>query len=207
MGVELLECRMLFVDDHPLVLSGLTEMLRAQGCQVTTARTIDEAMRHLGGAAMFDLMLLDINLAQENGLLLLESPPPGLPQRVILVSGMTEQEWILHGFALGAFGFVPKSVEPEELVAALRLMKEQARAPHSGWVWDTQSQGLVDAQDFFPRHTLLTPKEREVFLLLRAGKLDKQIADELGLSIHTVRVHIRAIKRKRGHNRRFEQNF
>ncbi len=63
---------------------------------------------------------------------------------------------------------------------------------------------MEDACTIFPRHTLLTQKEREVFMLMRKGLLDKQIADELGLSIHTVRVHLRAIKRKRGHNRRFE---
>jgi DNA-binding NarL/FixJ family response regulator len=151
------------------------------------------------------MVLLDINLGQENGLMLLEHP--GLPEacRVILLSGITEQELIFRGFELRAFGFISKSVEPADLLAAIANMLPRAQLPEGGWMWDAQLHESVPAFDYFPRASVLTPKEREVFMYLRDGLLDKQIADRLGLSIHTVRVHLRAIKRKRGHNRRSEQ--
>lgn len=199
--------RVLFVDDHPLVLSSLSEMLRARGCDVVTAKRLDDAEKLIRDSDTFDLVLLDINLGKDNGLTLLESPPPNMAKRVVMLSGVTEQEWVLHGFALGAFGFIPKSIELEEVMIALSALSNKPALPNSGWVWDSEARDLVEASDFFPRHSVLTPKERDVFMLLRDGKLDKQIADDLGLSIHTIRVHIRAIKRKRGHNRRFEQNF
>jgi len=199
-------CRVLFVDDHPLVLSGFADMLKMHGYEVVTAKNLKDATEKICAPDSYDLVLLDINLGQESGLSLLTLAPGQLPEKVVLISGVIEQEWILQGFALGAFAYIPKNVEPEDVVEALRQTRQQQHAPHSGWVWDERNRKLVDAHDFFPRHTLLTPKEREVFILLRSGKMDKQIADDLGLSIHTVRVHIRAIKRKRGHNRRFEQD-
>lgn len=201
---EGLPARVLFVDDHPLVLSGLAEMLRARGCYVATARKLDEAARLLLTEKNLDMLLLDLNLGQENGLDLLENISPNMPERVIMLSGVMEQEIILHGFQMGAFGFIPKSVEPDKVIAALSALMAKPKLQNSGWLWSHESMKMEDAHTIFPRHTMLTPKEREVFMLMREGKLDKQIADELGLSIHTVRVHLRAIKRKRGHNRRFE---
>ena len=196
----------LFVDDHPLVVSGIAGLLHSHRHKVQAARNLAEA-RAVLQEQEFDLLLLDINLGQENGLTLLESPPPRLPPCVIVLSGTTEQEWIFRGFELGAFGFIPKSIEPDELVLAIESMLTHERLPEAGWVWDTQQKAVVNAHMCFPKETILTHKEREVFMHMREGNLDKQIADLMGLSIHTVRVHIRAIKRKRGHNRRLEQIF
>lgn len=197
----------LLIDDHPIVLKGIAGFLEDAGYQLATARNLVEA-RTVLRAGCPDLMLLDINLADENGLDLLEHRGDlVLPERVLLVSGITEQELIFKGFELGAFAFIPKSIEPQELLEAIAACLERPALPHSGWFWSSDRRALVDAHEHFPRETTLTPKERAVFMQLRAGKLDKQIADELGLSIHTVRVHLRAIKRKRGHNRRFEQSL
>jgi DNA-binding NarL/FixJ family response regulator len=197
---------LLLVDDHPLVASGIADLLRNRGHLVALARNLSEARAALD-AATYRLLLLDINLGQDNGLTLLEDAASRHVPRTVLLSGIAEQEWILRGFELGAFAFIPKSIEPTELVTALDAVDGLAFLPGSGWIWDTARHAAVDAYTFFPRETILTPKEREVFMHLREGKLDKQIADDLGLSIHTVRVHIRAIKRKRGHNRRFEQQY
>jgi DNA-binding NarL/FixJ family response regulator len=196
--------RILLVDDHPLVLSGLGELLRGRGSHVATARRLEDATRLIEKEARFDLLLLDINLGRESGLSLLEHPPGNMPEQIVLLSGVAEQEWVMQGFALGAHAFIPKSSEVDEVLAALLALAGKSRPPSSGWVWVSERKQLLDAHDVFPKHTVLTPKEREVFMQLRQGKLDKQIADELGLSVHTVRVHVRAIKRKRGHSRRFE---
>lgn len=196
----------LFVDDHRLVVSGIAGLLRAQAHMVFAAKNLAEARAVLLDQ-VFDLLLLDINLGQENGLRLLEEPGLQLPPKIIMLSGASEQEWIFRGFELGAFGFIPKSIEPEELLSAIDTMLGYPPLPEAGWIWDTQNKAVVNAHACFPKETVLTHKEREVFMHMREGKLDKQIADIMGLSIHTVRVHIRAIKRKRGHNRRLEQVF
>ena len=199
--------RLLFVDDHPLVLSSLAEMLGNGGFAVSTAKTLMDAKRLILESAPFDVVLLDINLGIDSGLQVLKMFSKSYATKVVLFSGITEQEWILQGMSMGAIGFIPKSIEIDELLLALQTLIFKQQKPLTGWVWDTGAKKLVDAHDFFPKHSILTPKEREVFMLLRRGRLDKQIADELGLSIHTVRVHLRAIRRKRGHNRRLEQTF
>jgi DNA-binding NarL/FixJ family response regulator len=199
--------RIVVVDDHPLVLDGLADVLHKSGYRVAKARNPAEARALLGAGERFDAALLDINLGQESGLELLDGTRGKLADRVILLSGLAEQEWILKGFEAGAIGFIPKSTEMEQVVEAVGALLRAKPLPAYGWVWSTPQRRLVEAREFFPAHTLLTPAEREVFLRMRDGKQDKQIADELGRSIHTVRVHIRSIKRKRGHNRRGERNF
>lgn len=196
----------LFVDDHRLVVSGIAGLLRAHAHLVSAAKNLAEARAVLQDH-VFDLLLLDINLGTENGLQLLEDPQLRLPPRIIMLSGASEQEWIFRGFELGAFGFISKSIEPEELLSAIDTMLGYPPLPEAGWIWDAQKRAVVGAHECFPKETVLTHKEREVFMHMREGNLDKQIADIMGLSIHTVRVHIRAIKRKRGHNRRLEQVF
>lgn len=191
----------LLIEDHNLVASGIAALLRNHGHRVSTARNLASARDSLA-AEHFDLLLLDINLGHENGLDLLND---ARHTKVILLSGTSEPELVFKAFELGAFGFIPKSIEPEELPGALAEMLDRPSGKENGWAWDPVRHKIACAQECFPKETLLTAKEREVFFLMREGKLDKQIADELGLSIHTIRVHLRAIKRKRGHNRRFEQ--
>ena len=202
--------RIIVVDDHPLVLAGIADVLQQRGYRVAKAKDPAAELELLRAGERFDAALLDINLGQESGFALLDGTYGAhgkLADRVILLSGLAEQEWILKGFEAGAIGFIPKSTELEQVVEALGALLEAKRLPASGWVWSARQRALVEAREFFPAHTLLTPAEREVFLLMNEGKQDKQIADELGRSIHTVRVHIRAIKRKRGHNRRGQRNF
>lgn len=199
--------RIVIVDDHPLVLVGIADVLQQRGYRVARAGNLAEARDLLRAGERFDAALLDINLGQESGLALMDGAQGKLADKVILLSGLTEQEWILKGFEAGAIGFIPKSTEMAQVVEAVDALLEAKPLPESGWVWSAPQRKLVDAREFFPAHTLLTPAEREVFLRMRDGKQDKQIADELGRSIHTVRVHIRSIKRKRGHNRRGERNF
>lgn len=198
------DTHILLLDDHPLILSGVKGLIEQGGARVTTAKTLAEAMEKLAEHS-FDLTLLDINLGTDHGLDLLEKGCTPKLGRVMLFSGISEQELICRGYALGATGFVSKNTEPEDLCRALAQLLALPAGQTGTWVWCPEHKALRDSNEHFPKDTLLTPKEREVFLLMREGMADKQIADALQLSIHTIRVHIRAIKRKRGHNRRFEQ--
>lgn len=117
--------RILFVDDEEQVLEMLSLYFRTKGYEVTTARTGHEAMR-LADAGLFDLAVLDINLAGENGLQLLgyfKANFPGLP--VVMFTGLSDEDDLLdQALARGASGFMRKSDPLEDLYAAV-----QAYAP------------------------------------------------------------------------------
>jgi DNA-binding NarL/FixJ family response regulator len=102
-----------------------------------------------------------------------------------------------------ARAFVSKEVDLDDLDDALRRV---AAFPEdeSTWVWRSEQRAFVPSGEAFPRESTLTPREREVFMLMREGLLDKQIAERLHRSVHTIRVQIRAIRRKRGSSRRAE---
>jgi DNA-binding NarL/FixJ family response regulator len=193
----------LIVDDHPMVLSGLAATLEARGHRVTTARHTGAALSALQNETP-ELALLDYHLAEDTAATLLAHPATRAIPIIVIFSGMTDPEDILGVLEEGAHAFIPKSIEPDDLAPALETVATLAL--HGGAVWSTQQRRFITAASAFAKASTLTHKEREVFRCLRRGLLDKQIADELGLSIHTVRVHIRAIKRKRGSNRRAEQD-
>lgn len=199
--------RILVVDDHPMVLQGIAASLKRRGHEVSTARDVASAREALGGPAALDLLLLDYNLPPGNGAELLADPKVAVPPCVAILSGMTDPEDILAALELGAHAFIPKSIELDHLVRALEELPGLHSEEELGWLWDARQACYVRASQAFPRGTVLSPKERKVFMLLRRGLLDKQIAEELKLSIHTVRVHIRGIRRKRSTRRRAERGF
>lgn len=197
----------LVVDDHPMVMQGITSSLKLRGHQADGVRDLPAARDALLDKAPFDMMVLDYNLPGGRGTELLEDAALRMPATVVILSGMTEAEDILVALELGAVAFVPKSAEPGDIITAIEMAPSLDRKLESGYVWDVGRRVFVAASEAFPKGSVLTPKEREVFMLLRRGLLDKQIADELGLSIHTVRVHVRSIKRKRASPRRAERDI
>jgi DNA-binding NarL/FixJ family response regulator len=190
--------RILIVDDHPLVLQGLATVLEKQGWQVVQAINADQARQAL--LEYFDVLLLDYNLQIQKGTDLLtdEIQRPG---KIILISGITDPDIILYILETTKVdAFVSKQTNPEVLPVAIRQLTESPLNEPCLWLDNTET--FVKARDAYPKSQILTPKEREVFMLLRQGLLDKQIAEQLHRSIHTIRVQIRSIKRKRGKQRR-----
>ena len=107
--------RILFVDDEPPIRELLTLYFRKKGFEVTTASTGAQA-RQLASGAAFDVAILDVNLAGENGLDLLgffKSNHPKVP--VIIFTGLTGEELLDEAKAKGADGFMRKTQPLETL--------------------------------------------------------------------------------------------
>jgi len=193
------------VDDHPLVLEGISTVLRQAGYAVESARDIPEASLILRRSGPFDILLLDHNLPSGKGSDLLNDPTVPLPPHVAILSAMTDPDDIL--FALektSAKAYIHKHIDLPDLAHAVGQLPDLPPLSHDAWIWDVPGRRYIAAQQFFPRNSVLTPREREILMLVRQGLADKQIADRLHRSIHTVRVQIRTVKRKRGHTRRGE---
>ncbi|MFV2069196.1 MAG: response regulator [Pirellulales bacterium] len=193
------------VDDHPLVLQGISTVLENAGHVIATAKDIPEAATVLRERGPFDLLLLDYHLPSGKGPDLLSDPTLPVPTHVVILSAMTDPDDILYALEqTSAEAYILKIIDLADLALAVEQLPESDSSTHDGRIWDVERRRFVLARDAFPRGSVLTHKEREVLMLLRKGLLDKQIADQLGRSIHTVRVQIRSVKRKRGHTRRGE---
>jgi two-component system, NarL family, nitrate/nitrite response regulator NarL len=201
----------LIVDDHPLVTEGLAARLQQLGHEVAVAHNFAEARQQMFETAHSDCVL-DIDLGGRLGTELLSDPELStrLPPRIIILSGTTDPDDIVMALDRGAIAFVPKSIPFDDVVNALVAATNIDVSPgaadgaprtRQSMVWDQDAGGFVPSAQVFPKGTVLSPREREVFALMRQSLTDKQIAARLERSIHTIRVQVRSITRKRGTKR------
>jgi len=189
--------RVLISDDHPLVRDGLRTVISAafDPCALFEAASIAETVAILDREGDFDLVLLDLNMPDAegfSGLATLRDRFPSVP--VVIVSGAVEGGLVSAAIANGAAGFIPKSLKRSAIVAAIRsilagdiFMPEEFRAIGADH---------AELDDIRRRIETLTPQQRVVLGLVVGGKLNKQIAYELDVSMTTVKAHVSAILAK-----------
>jgi DNA-binding NarL/FixJ family response regulator len=214
----------LLIDDHPLILSALQNVIQGMGeagavavVGVAGARAAREALAADDG---FDLVLLDLRLGDTDGFELLIELRNGWPQiPVVVVSASDRSADVIRSIDLGAMGFVPKRASNETLMEALRVvmsggiyvppmtMAEAGAAPATGerrGGGDPNVRHSVDhpAQPHALAQYKLTPRQTDVLGLLLRGQSNKLIARELDLSVETVKDHVAAVLRALGVNSR-----
>ena len=182
--------RVLVVDDHDVVHWGFRVLLAEQPWveRCLAARTGAEALS-LTRALRPNVALVDLFLAGESGAELcaaIRSESPGT--RVLLVSGAGRMA-PAAARAAGASGFISKDLDAREVVAAVRL------------VGSGMTTFEPKAEQPAP---LLSEREREVLDLIAVGSTNREIAEELYLSPHTVKEHTSALYRKLGARNRAE---
>ena len=176
--------RVLIVDDHPFFSEGLAMALRQSGCaeDIHTAASVNEARHYLARHENTELILLDLGLPDAAGLTLIRGlTDAGLPIPVVIVSSREDEGTIRAARAAGAQGFMPKS-------AGTRELKRMIAAILRGDLWFP----TVERQQLNPLVSL-TPRQQEVLDLLAAGLPNKRICQELALTDHTVKTHLKAI--------------
>lgn len=191
--------KFLIVDDHPLFREALHSAVEMAYPEAETldASTLTEASGLLERDSGFELALLDLNMPGVRGfegLLLLRARFPGLP--VMVVSGHEDARIVDQAIAYGAAGFVPKSSRKATLAEAIRkVMNGDVYLPEGH---EKPPAGDADGANIAKRLTTLTPQQMRVLDMLRAGKLNKQIAWELQVGETTVKAHVSEILRKLG---------
>jgi DNA-binding NarL/FixJ family response regulator len=199
MGAEAVMERVLIIDDHPLVRDGLRSVLSVSfdGCEILEASSLEEASALLEKQSSFDLILLDLNIPDVkrlDGLRFLRQNFPILP--VVMVSGAFGRMIVQEALAAGAAGFIPKSMKRSAIVDALqRIVSGEIYIPETTGETHEASN---EATDILRRIESLTPHQRLVLSHLVNGRLNKQIAHDLGVSMTTVKAHVSAILQKLG---------
>ncbi|MFN3469597.1 MAG: response regulator [Novosphingobium sp.] len=188
--------RVLIVDDHSLVRDGLRSIFddTFPDCTILEADSLESALAVLAEAGDVDLVLLDLNIpdvAHLSGLEALRDAFPATP--VVMVSGVTDRKVVRDALAAGAAGFVPKSLKRAAIVEALGQVL-------SGEIYMPELEGddSAAAEEDLIRSRIesLTPQQRVVLGHLVAGRLNKQIAYELDVSMTTIKAHVSAILQK-----------
>jgi DNA-binding NarL/FixJ family response regulator len=189
----------IIADDHPLFRGALRQAIASlmPASDVIEAGGLDELAAALERNGEIDLVLLDLTMPGMqgfSGLLYLRAQFPEIP--VVVVSAHEDAAVIRRAIEFGASGFVPKSLDTDQIGAALRAIL-------SGDTWTPPDIDLGAAEDketaeLVSRLASLTPQQVRVLMMVSEGLLNKQIAYELSVSEATVKAHVSAILHKLG---------
>ncbi len=207
--------KVLLIDDHPLILSALQNIIQglSDHVSVVAASSARMARETLAQDSAFDLVLLDLRLGDADGFDVLtefRAAYPALP--VVVVSASDRTSDVIRAIDLGAMGFVPKRASNDTLFEALSMVmsggiyvppmnmgdENAGSDPYADTASGSVRQRATDEgfQTHAPLDSLgLTPRQTEVLGLLLQGKPNKLIARDLNLSVETVKDHVAAVLR------------
>jgi len=193
--------RILVADDHPLVRSGLRQVIDREPDLAVVAEAADgaEAVER-ALAEEVDLAILDVAMPRLTGLQAAEELARRRPETVIVMLSMYDNEqYLLAAVRAGASGYLLKSVADEQVVAACRavLRGERFLYPTTASARTRKYLEQLDQGEVAPRD-VLTRRESEVLKLVAEGRSSKEIAATLVISTKTVDRHRANIIEKLG---------
>ncbi|MAF98459.1 MAG: DNA-binding response regulator [Micavibrio sp.] len=207
--------KLLLADDHTLFRDALVQYISRSDikAEISVAKDLNEVIDILEQDSKQDLIILDLRMPGMhglNGFKLIREKYAEIP--TALMSGVAEEEDVKESFELGAVGYFPKTMSGKALLQAIKLVLTGERfmpLDHSsnkvmpsyyddgdykksknvfGYGMASNSQDMASYK--------LTPREREVLGYLAQGASNKEIANDLGLQVVTVKLHVRGICRK-----------
>ena len=186
--------RLLIVDDHELVRDGIRARLESEpGLEIIGEAENGRQAVSLVEQLQPDLVMLDINMPEMNGLDAVEEiRDRDLPCNILMLSLYDNSEYVRRAIDLGTNGYLLKDVSQSEMAKAIKIA-----AKGGFYVSESLSDSLADEDQAKDPYNL-TDREREILAAIAAGKLNKQIAGELDISVRTVESHRSAIRQKTG---------
>jgi FixJ family two-component response regulator len=177
------------VDDDPSMRSALVNLADSAGLAALSYGSVDSFLGNQN-ETIAGCLLLDVRLPGVNGLdFLTRMAGLGLRLPVIMITGHGDIPMTVRGMRAGAIDFLTKPFRDGEVLDAILMalaIDRKRRLDESGRL------------DLVTRYESLTKREREVMARVTAGKMNKQVAGDLGLSEITVKLHRGTLMRKMG---------
>ncbi|REA58092.1 DNA-binding response regulator [Dyadobacter luteus] len=188
--------KVFIIDDHPIVLNGLKNLLETRPeIEVTGMYDLGEPMIEAIDSNVPDAMLMDVNLPDINGIALCQKVKQKHPQvKIVALSVHNEKTVIMGMLQSGASAYVLKNAIGDDIIGALH-------AAMDGQIFLCQGSQKVlsnnESNDLkeIPR---LTRREKEILQLIGKGYTTQQIASALFISTHTVESHRKNLMEKFG---------
>lgn len=197
--------KILAADDHWVFRAGLKHLVKQldRDLEVLEAGGYVELFEIAAQHGDIDLILLDLLMPGRDmfaGLTELRDRAPGVP--VVVISAVENRRDVLRAIELGAMGYIPKSASGDEMLKAIRQVLDGDIYMPRVLLQRVQEPSVVEtpveqpaAPETAERVGMLTRRQNDVFGLLGQGKSNADIAQDLGMSEHTVRIHVSAILR------------
>jgi FixJ family two-component response regulator len=172
--------KVFLVDDEPELRQALTRLLKAEGLEVEGFGSAPDFLARVT-ADTTGCLVLDLSMPGLDGLELQERlTATAAKLGIVFLTGHGDIPTSVRAIKAGALDFLTKPVRRDDLLRAVRAALEHASA---------EQASAAASSDLRNRYEQLTPREREVFTHVIAGKLNKVIAADLGTSEQTIKVH------------------
>jgi DNA-binding NarL/FixJ family response regulator len=193
--------RVMLVDDHALVRSAVRQALTAPDVEVVGEAASAEEALLLAPQLNPDVLLLDINLPGSDGMHVLRELRPRLPDtRIVMLTVSSERRDLMDAVREGAAGFLTKDLDPDALLRAVRGIRRgdlpMSRSMAAEVVRSLASRPSPPAGGGDDILGSLSVREGEVLRHLAAGRTDREIGEQLGISPRTVETHVGSILHK-----------